>query len=264
MRICASSPEISATKPMRALVINLAHETKRLAFQTAQAESLRLELEIVPAVSVSQLPGLAGEMNWDRWQRPLRETEKAALLSHRSAWHRVIALGVPTLVLEDDAWLMPNAVPLLAQAAPLPNIEHLSLETRGRMKLLGATHPQLPTVRRLWLDRTGAAAYLLWPEGARKLIDRSSQVAALADAVLVETPGLLRWQAAPAQAIQIDMAAHYGLAPPIPINSAISNAERPQNSSRRQRFTRFARQVQMGVALLRPGTERVELRPQVD
>ena len=228
---------------MRALVINLAHETKRLAFQTAQAESLRLELEIVPAVSVSQLPGLAGEMNWDRWQRPLRETEKAALLSHRSAWHRVIALGVPTLVLEDDAWLMPNAVPLLLQAERLPGLEHLSLETRGRMKLLGAPHPKLPTVRRLWLDRTGAAAYLLWPEGARKLVDRSSQVAALADAVLV---------------------AHYGLAPPIPINSAISNAERPQNRSRRQRFTRFARQVQMGVALLRPGTERVELRPQVD
>ncbi len=249
---------------MRALVINLAHETLRLAFQKAQAERLKLVIEVVPAVSVDGISTLASDFDWTRWQRPLRVVEKAALLSHRLAWQRVIALGGPTLVLEDDAWLMPSAAPFLARAVLLAGVEHLSLETRGRKKLLGAAHPQLPGVRRLWLDRTGAAAYVLWPEGARKLLEQSAKVPALADAVLVETPNLKRWQAAPARAIQIDMAARYGLVPPIPVSSTISAMARPLESSTRQRLKRYARQIAMGLLMLRPGTERIELHPQTD
>ena len=249
---------------MRALVINLARETGRLAFQKAQAGKLGLEIETVEAVTVDGLADLAARTDWTRWQRPLRDVEKATLFSHRAAWGRVIALGVPALVLEDDAWLMPGAVRLATGAAALPGIEHLSLETRGRKKLLGRTHADMAGLRRLWLDRSGAAAYLLWPEGAARLLERSEAVPALADAVLVETPGLLRWQAAPAQAIQIDMAAHYGLAPPIPVESAISSVTRPARSGSAYRARRVARQVWMGLAGLRPGTERVEVLPDTD
>ncbi|MCB6178828.1 glycosyltransferase family 25 protein [Rhodobacter sp. Har01] len=247
--------------PLRALVINLPAETARLAFQRDQAARLGLELEVVPAVTVADLSPPADDPCWNRWQRPLRAVEMATLMSHRAAWRRVIALGQPVLVLEDDAWLMPGAAALAAQAAALAGIEHLSLETRGRRKLLGATHPQVPGLRRLWLDRTGAAACLLWPEGARKLLARADRVPALADAVPVETPGLLRWQAAPAQAIQIDMAARYGLTPPIAVASAISSVPRPARGSLRHRLRRVARQLWMGLAALRPGTRRIELRP---
>jgi glycosyl transferase family 25 len=249
---------------MRALVINLAPETQRLAFQRVQAERLGLGLDVLPAVCVAQLPKQSIDLDWTRWQRPLRDVERACLLSHRLAWQRVIALGGPILILEDDAWLMPSAAPFLAQAAQLMGMEHLSLETRGRKKLLGAAHPQLPGLRRLWLDRTGAAAYVLWPEGARKLLERSTKVPALADAVMVEAPHLKRWQATPAQAIQIDMAARYGLTPPIAVCSTISGVARPLQGGPRQRFRRYMRQLAMGIAMLRPGTERIELHPQVD
>ncbi|GAA0309512.1 glycosyltransferase family 25 protein [Rhodovulum strictum] len=248
---------------MRALVINLACETGRLAFQREQAARLGLDLEVVPAVTVADLSARSEDLSWERWQRPLRDVEKATLLSHRAAWRRVIALGVPVLILEDDAWLMPGAARLAAQAAGLTGVEHLSLETRGRKKLIGAPHPKLAGIRRLWLDRTGAAAYLLRPEGACKLITRSQAVPALADAVLVETPGLRRWQAAPAQAIQIDMAARYGLAPPIDVASAISSVARPSRGTIYHRMRRLAWQVRMGLAMSRPGTERIELYPAI-
>ena len=252
---------------MKALVINLPRETERRAFQEDQAIRLGLDLEVIAAVTVAALSPPADDPFWTRWQRPLRDVEKATLLSHRAAWARVIALGTPTLVLEDDAWLMPGALAFAAQAAGVPGqgIEHLSLETRGRRKRLGQTHPQLSGLRRLWLDRSGAAAYLLWPPGAHKLLARSYSVPALADAVLVETPGLLRWQAAPAQAIQIDMAAHYGLIPPIPVHSAISSLARPAGTTLRHRLQyrlrRITQQLRMGLVALRPGTEWVDLRP---
>ena len=256
---------ISTASGMKALVINLPRETERRAFQEDQARRLGLDLEVIAAVTADVLSPPADDPFWTHWQRPLRDVEKAALLSHRAAWARVIALGTPTLVLEDDAWLMPGATDFATRAAGVPGIEHLSLETRGRRKRLGRTHPQLPGLRRLWLDRSGAAAYLLWPQGAHKLLARSQSVPALADAILVETPGLLRWQAAPAQAIQIDMAAHYGLTPPIPVRSAISSLARPAGTTPRHRLQyrlrRIAQQLRMGFVTLRPGTEWVDLRP---
>lgn len=246
---------------MRALVINLDRETGRLAFQRAQAERLGLDLERLPAVTMEALDPPANDPLWHRWQRPLRDVEKATLLSHMAAWRRVLKDGVPMLVLEDDAWLMPGAGDFLARAERLDGVEHLSLETRGRRKLLGKAHPQMAGLRRLWLDRSGAAAYLLWPAGAEKLLARAAAVPGLADAVPVETSGLLRWQAVPARAIQIDMAARYGLTPPIPVQSAISSVERPARGGLRFRLRRIARQLAMGLAGLRPGTERIELRP---
>ena len=253
---------------MKALVINLGRETARLSFQREQAARLGLDIEVVPAITVATLSPPAAHPSWDRWQRPLRDVEKATLQSHRAAWRRVIALGVPTLVLEDDAWLMPRAVMMAGQAAGLDGIEHLSLETRGRRKLIGVAHPRMPGLHRLWLDRSGAAAYLLWPAGAHKLLARADRVPALADAVLVETPGLLRWQALPAQAIQIDMASRYGLAPPVAVASAISSVTRPAPGSLKQRLRhrlrRIGRQLLMGLATLRPGTRRIEPQPDAD
>lgn len=257
--ICGCFPAISAASPLRALVINLPQEAARRAFQQRQARALGLTLEILPAVDVARIA--EADLDWTRWQRPLRDVEKAALLSHRAAWRRALDRDAPTLILEDDAWLMPAAPALLDRVASLPHIDHLSLETRGRKKILGAVHPDLPGLRRLWLDRTGAAAYLLWPEGARRLLDRSTRVPALADAVPVETRGLRRWQADPAMALQIDMAQHYGLTPPIPVASTISTVARPAERTARQRLSRLAGQFSMGLQHLRPGTERREIRP---
>jgi glycosyl transferase family 25 len=249
---------------MKALVINLDGEAGRLAFQLDQAQRLGLRLERLPAADARHLDPPSGDGYWRRWQRPLREAEKATLLSHRRAWGRIAGGAEPVLVLEDDAWLLPGASSFLDAAARLSGIEHLSLETRGRRKLLGPAHPGLPGIRRLWLDRSGAAAYLLWPRGAARLLGRADRVAGLADAVPVEAPGLLRWQADPALAIQIDMAPRYGLVPPIPVSSAISSEARPPRGDLRFRARRAWAQAAMGATGLRrrlAGAELREVRP---
>jgi glycosyl transferase family 25 len=248
---------------MKALVINLDRETARLAFQQDQAARLGYELTRIAAVTVDAIvPPLEAPI-WARWQRPLRDVEIATLMSHRIAWERIVAEGCAMLVLEDDAWLMNSAAAFLAQLQAASDVELVTLETRGRRKIMGGRHADLPGLRRLYLDRSGAAAYVLWPDGARKLLARADAVPALADAVLVEAAGLKRWQADPAQAIQIDMADRYGLSAPIAVASAISSVARPGRGGWRFRVRRIYRQAVMGLIGLRTlfGAQRCEVQP---
>lgn len=212
---------------MKALFINLDREETRRAFQMSQAVDLGLDLQRIPAVKGDEVTPPPEAPYWQRWQRPLRLAEMATLMSHRIAWQHVLQAQVPCLILEDDAWLMPSCKEFLVGIATLQGIDHLSLETRNRFKILGQPHPLNSGIRRLFLDRTGAAAYVLWPTGARKLLARVDVTPGLADAVLMETPRLQSWQAVPAYAIQIDIAAHYGLTPPIQVSSSISDTARP-------------------------------------
>jgi glycosyl transferase family 25 len=57
-------------------------------------------------------------------------------------------------------------------------------------------------VRRVFRDKSGSAAYLLWPAGARKLLRRAERGAAPVDAFLHGLGCLVSWQAEPALAIQ--------------------------------------------------------------
>lgn len=248
---------------MQALVINLDHAQVRLAFQEEQAKRLGLDLVRIPAVTAADVMPPPSDAIWGRWQRPLRLVEMATLLSHRLAWERVAAGSGPTLILEDDAWLMPQARPLLDRLTGVAlDLDYVNLETRGRRKILGAPHPDRPGLNRLWLDRSGAAAYVLWPSGARKLLRRASSVPGLADAVISETADLIRWQAAPALAIQMDMASRYGLTAPIAVTSSISTVPRPGSSGWAFRLRRLRAQAAMAPHFLRllTGARRVELR----
>ncbi|MEL6532797.1 MAG: hypothetical protein AAFQ06_07125, partial [Pseudomonadota bacterium] len=65
----------------------------------------------------------------------------------------------------------------LSRWAGAGDMDHLSLETRGRLKTLG---PAKGGRARLWQDRSGAAAYLLWPDGARRLIRAATAAPGLA------------------------------------------------------------------------------------
>lgn len=235
---------------MKALFINLEHEETRRDFQIAQAARLGLELHRIPAVTRDTVSPPPDAAYWQRWQRPLRHAEMATLLSHRAAWRHVMQVQTPCLILEDDAWLMPSSATFLTSVVTLNGIDHLSLEVRNRFKILGKPHSGHPGIRRLFLDRTGAAAYLLWPDGAQKLIARTDAIPGLADAVLMETPGLQSWQADPAQAIQIDMAVHYGLTPPIPVASAISDTARPERGAMPFRLRRLKENLRLSARML--------------
>ncbi|MXU64085.1 glycosyltransferase family 25 protein [Oceanomicrobium pacificus] len=257
---------------MQVFVINLDSAAERMAFQTAQAARLGLTLTHVPACTVADLARDPRPARWwDGWERPLRDVEKACLLSHRRVWDRIASGTAPALVLEDDALLSDQVPAFLSAMSARDGIEHLSLETRGRKKLLGpATESGVPGIalRRLILDRSGAAAYILWPAGAARLVARTDRAPALADAAICAAFDMARYQSDPPLAIQIDMCDRYDIPAPIETRSTILPAGGHGTDQRRataaQKLRRLRAQSAMGWQQLvhATGAERVEIRPE--
>ena len=75
-------------------------------------------------------------------------------------WRRVMAIGAPCLVLEDDALLGLPTPAFLMRVAPLAGIDHISLETRSRKKTVSRSLDPRAPMRRLWQDRTGSLGRL--------------------------------------------------------------------------------------------------------
>ena len=251
---------------MQALVLNLATSTDRMAFQRRQLDRLGLSYLRIEAATPQTLDPPEGDPVWQRWQRPMSDVEKAILVSHRLAWHRVVEADAPHLILEDDAWLSGRATDLLARLGPMTGLDHVSLETRGRTKIIGrAPHPDCPGIRRLYQDRTGAAAYVVWPSGANKLLARSSREAGIADAVICAAYEMSSWQAVPALAIQLDQADHYGVSSPLITQSSILSKPKPVRETRALTFRarRIKAQLRMGLRMLGalPHADRVEVAP---
>ena len=241
---------------MRALVLNLALARERLAFMADQLDRLGLEWERIDAVSPETLTPPKENAVWNRWERPLRETEMAACASHIEAWTRIAETDRPGLVLEDDALLDRGLPELLARIdAGALDFDHISLETKGRKKLLSrGTEPGLD-LRRLYLDRTGAAAYVLSPGGARKLMARVRRARGLADGVICAAYELTSFQADPALAIQLEHGAKFGLTPPRFAASQIETVEKPGKGGRLFRLRRARSLLLQGLRQLRPGTQ---------
>lgn len=245
---------------MKALVINLASEGARMGFMAGQLDRLGITFARLEATTPATLSPDPLDPYWARWERPLRSTEMAAMLSHRTAWQRVVDEGAPMLILEDDAVLLAGVPALLGAVEALPEAELVSLETRGRRKLITRIpHPNAP-IHRLWQDRTGAAAYVLSPSGARKLLNRVANAPGLADGVLCAAYEVSAWQAVPALACQLDRCKAEGIAAPIETDSAIGREAKPNDRpSAAQKLRRIRAQIRMGVRDLshRSGSDKV-------
>ena len=257
------------TGPITALVINRAADTARMALMHGQLDRLGLSYERLEARTPDTLSPPADDRFWQRWERPMTPVEMAIAESHMTAWRRVEAADRPLLILEDDALLAPGAPDVLAAVAPAMDVDHLTLEVRGRRKLVARTaHPAFPG-RRMYQDRTGAAAYVLWPQGARVLLARSARGPGLADAMICAAYDLRSYQADPALAIQVDQCDRYGVVPPPGIASSnasvAGDTRRAVPRSAGHRFRRAAAQLRMGLRLITKlaGAERrlIDLAP---
>lgn len=191
---------------MRALFINLDRAAERRRFMERQGERLGLALERVRAVEAGEIDAAVSLRLNGRWERPLSDGELGCFLSHHAIWREVADGKGPVLVLEDDAVLsrcLPEALPRLASFAPG---EFLNLETFGRRRFAATGAVDLGggvSVRRVLRDKSGSAAYLLRPAGARKLLARAERRgAAPVDAFLHGLRELSSFQAEPALAIQ--------------------------------------------------------------
>jgi glycosyl transferase family 25 len=65
---------------------------------------------------------------------------------------------------------------------------------------------------RLYQDRTGAAGYILWPSGAKKLIQfEKNKGIGLADAHITSCNSIMAFQVEPSPIIQLDQCKEYGI-----------------------------------------------------
>ena len=200
---------------MQIFVINLPSAIERRQFQKDQLTKLGLEYKILDATPADDISEAIYKKHYFDWQRPLRKTEVACYYSHRSAWDKVIRSGEPALILEDDAILSIFLPKLLDSLNKIKRTDLINLENRSRKKFVSRSYVKIECnskLLRLYQDRTGAAGYILWPSGAKKLIqlEKNSGIG-LADAHITACHTLKKYQVEPSPIIQLDQCIDYGI-----------------------------------------------------
>ena len=222
---------------MKTYILSLPSAQERREFQAQQARNLGLDAVFIDARAPADIPDAFFMTHAFSWERPLKITEVACFMSHHAVWDIMANGNEPALILEDDAILARHVPALLKWLSALGDLDHVSLETRQRKKLIGRRsipNAELQvSLQPLLQDRTGAAAYVLWPSGARILLSKFMQQGmGLADAFISNTYQLKSWQTLPAMAIQADMATSYGLTCAMPSHSLIAREKVPSPPTR--------------------------------
>ena len=222
---------------MNIYIISLESAIDRRNFQIGQLSTLSLDYEFLDATSVNNIDSDTYKIHYFDWQRPLKKTEVACYFSHKNAWEKVIDDDLPALILEDDA-LLSNRIPeILSILEKKSSSDFVNLENRGRKKFVSKTKERLTNgvnLLGLYQDRTGAAGYILWPSGAKKLIQcEEKKGIALADAHITACNSLNAYQVEPSPIIQLDHCQYYGINNPTELNiskSTVSSTNNPKGN----------------------------------
>ena len=222
---------------MDILIISLTNAEERRNFQQEQLSKLGLDFRFLDATSTNNIDKTTYKQHYKDWQRPLKETEVACYYSHRHAWDSVIQSNQPALILEDDALLSRCTPALLKSLSTKKNVDLINLENRGRKKFISKSSESIvcnSKLLRLYQDRTGAAGYILWPSGAKKLIQCEKRKGiALADAHITACNNLNCYQVEPSPIIQLDHCEWYKIENPInnrASKSSVSSIDNPKGN----------------------------------
>lgn len=216
---------------MKALVINVDTATARMDFQHQQLNHLNIEFQRIPAYKINGKKDALFLDYYSTWERPLSTSEVSCFFSHKSSWDLIIKKNVPMLILEDDAYLSEDVPCQLQELEDIEDIDYVNLEARGRNQKKCISKEKTATLcnsslLRLYQGRSGAAAYVLWPSGAKKLIKKIEQKGiGIADKFINSNYSLLAYQIEPASAIQLDQCEHYGIASPLQVETSIKNVK---------------------------------------
>ncbi len=218
---------------MKVYVVNLPKDQERRTFQEKQLQHFHLDYEIINATSTEDISAQTYEKHKYDWQRPLRTVEVACYYSHQHLWKKIIDNNEPALILEDDALLSKNIPILLKELETLKNIDYINLEVVGRKKIISKESLKIPNCNsklfRLHLDRNGTGGYILYPLGAKKLLDLEINIGiGLADAHINSCYDLLAYQIEPACIVQLDQCEQFDIIPPLAVSSNIGTQNRPK------------------------------------
>lgn len=218
---------------MQVLLINLDRSSDRLAKQTIQFARLGVSFTRLPAVSVDDFDDDTYHKLAFSGQRPLKKSELACFLSHKKAWQWVLEHNQPCVILEDDVVLVQDFRRLLDDIAQLTDVDFINFEVHGRKKTVSKQPVQSLTndyrLYSLFIDRSGAAGYVLFPSGAKILLDYINQRAiGLADEFIYSCQALRKYQVEPAALLQSDKCPQYGVACDTVFHSVIAQVSPKQ------------------------------------
>lgn len=228
-----------------------------MVFQRRQLQHLGIDFERLPACRISGDEDPLYLQHYNNWNRPLSPSEVSCFFSHKNAWDIVIKENSPMLILEDDALLDETISGLLEALEVFDNLDYVCLEARGNHQKKCLAKESSATIcdaslLRLYQGRSGAAAYVLWPSGAQKLINQMSHKGiGIADKFINLNYSLLAYQIEPAPAIQLDQCRHYGLKTPLQVSTSITNARLAKDSNRltylKYRYRRLLAELTTGI-----------------
>lgn len=199
---------------MNIFVINLPDSVERKEFQVKQLANLGLDYQIVNATTINDIDNETYKKHYYDWQRPLQKTEVACYFSHQKLWQKIIEDDQPALILEDDVVLSKYTPSMLIELEKYTDLDMVNLEVFNRKKIVSKTSRSIANHQLFYLyqDRAGAAAYVLYPNGAKKLLQcQEKNGIALADAQLHNCSTLKSYQVEPACAVQTMFCQKYGI-----------------------------------------------------
>jgi glycosyl transferase family 25 len=193
-------------------IISLASANQRRSFQDSQSKKLSFEPIWLKAYGIDDFSDDIYLQHAFDWQRPLLKTEVGCFLSHLDAWKKIADSDFPSVVLEDDVILTASSIQAFERLSTFESADIINLEAVGKKQVSYTCEYNSLLLRKLILNSSGAGAYMLWPSGAKKLLNNyQSKGAALADAFINETRSLSSWQIVPAVVIQQCMLPYYDL-----------------------------------------------------
>jgi glycosyl transferase, family 25 len=211
---------------MKIYMIVLSTSIDRINFQRRQLDTLGLKAEFFDAITPYELPVSFPDLYWRKWERPIKPTERACFLSHWNLWERIAFDNQPAIIFEDDVIISSLLPSFIEGVDNISGIDHLTLESRGKKKLLARKILMRigeVCLHRLYWDRAGAAGYILWPSGAQKLLARSQHGASLADAMISQLNNLRSFQSVPALIYQAECSEIFSRENPLPTTSTVSS-----------------------------------------
>jgi len=238
---------------LKILIISL-RESNRRNFQDIQFKQLGLEFSYLEAINTENYQKYITNENFDHWERTIKPTERACYLSHKKAWMWVIENNQPALILEDDALISRYILELIPTIKKLNSIDYINLENRGRKKIVSNQFFSVSKnieLRKLFHDTTGAAGYILFPSGAKKLIScEARKGVAIADAQISNCRKLASYQTCPALIIQLDMCNYYNFPNSqnfTNISLSTVSSESKQKKSFKNKVNRIKSQANIGI-----------------
>ncbi|PJE32422.1 Glycosyltransferase family 25 (LPS biosynthesis protein) [Pseudooceanicola marinus] len=192
-------------------VINLDKAERRLKHMQAELSALGLCMDRCAAITPAELKSAARDFDIDLKSCQLSEAEQACFLSHVRAWQSAASAEGWTLILEDDVFFSADTQCALEFACQTSRADIVRLETYGRGRVILSTaivasegHFEL---RQLHGRALGAAAYLIRPDAAQRLLDQVKTFDTSVDGLLFgggSSTGLRLQQLMPAVAVQGD------------------------------------------------------------